>query len=114
MDNFPQQDSFNNPNLNIISQCPLCNNKIIDLNIIEEINNGYLMHSKCSKCGNTILFIATTNELGINVIGMNTDLSMDEIIKFKNSSDYVEIDDAIKIKQSLIKKEFIKYLFKLT
>lgn len=110
MEKFSQFKNTNDQNLGIISECPLCKAKIIDLNIVEEGNNGYVIHSKCKKCQNSLLMIAVPNELGINVVGMNTDLSMDEFIKIRKSEKFISYDDVIEINKALGKKDFIRSL----
>jgi len=103
--------NINNHNLGIMSECPLCKSKVLELNIVEETPSGYLMHSKCKKCKNSVLLIAIAGEMGMNVIGMNTDLSMDEFIKIREYERTIEIDDVIDINRALEKKNFIKNLF---
>lgn len=100
MNKFPKFNNFNR-NFGVVSQCPLCNEKVTDVKVIEEINNSFLMHSKCSKCGNAILLIATINDFGANIIGINTDLSVDEVIKFRSTDDCVTTDDVIEIHKGL-------------
>lgn len=87
--------NINNPNLGIMTECPICKSKGVDLNVIEENNDGYLLHSKCRKCENAIVMVAVNDEMGMNVIGMNTDLSMDELIKLKSCGKPVEINEVI-------------------
>ncbi|MFH1029952.1 MAG: hypothetical protein V1770_01690 [bacterium] len=87
--------NINNSNLSIMSECPLCKSKGVDLNVIEENSDGYLLHSKCRKCSNSIIMIAVNNEMGINIIGMNTDLSIDEFIKFRSLGKSIELDDVL-------------------
>ncbi|MFH1192547.1 MAG: hypothetical protein V1655_03675 [bacterium] len=109
---YESQDfkSFDNYNLGIMSECPLCKAKSIELNIIEERNNSYLIHSKCRGCENAVLLVAVNNEFGMNVIGMNTDLSKEEFVKFRNDEKCVEFDDVIEVSKSLKNKNFIKEL----
>lgn len=109
-----QPHNFKNLNkyLGIMSECPTCKAKIMDLNVIEESNNSYLIHSRCKKCENSVLLLALATELGVNVIGMATDLSMDEIIKLRNSDDFISSDDVIEmhklIKNGSFFREFCK------
>jgi len=99
MEEFPKFKNINNRHLGIVSQCPLCESKVSDVKIIDEINNGFLMHSKCLKCGNAILLIATLNELGANIIGINTDLSVEEFVRFRDSEGVIGIDDVLEFYQ---------------
>lgn len=105
----PEFKNINN-NLGIISECPVCKAKVAEFNVIEETDSGYLIHSKCKKCFNSVLLIALASELGINVIGMATDLSIDEFIKFRETKKVIDFDDAIWANKSLEKKEIIKNL----
>lgn len=103
--------NINNKNLGIIAECPVCKFKDVDLNIIEENGSGYLLHSKCSKCKNAIIMIAVNNDIGINVIGMNTDLSMEEFIKFRSYGKAVVIDDVLAIHKKPILINLFRNLF---
>lgn len=104
--NFKNLDKY----LGIISECPLCKAKIMDLNVIEESNNSYLIHSRCKKCENSVLLLALATELGVNVIGMATDLSIDEIVKLRNTEASISSDDVIEMYKLLKKKSFVKEL----
>ncbi|MFC1613381.1 hypothetical protein ACFL23_03550 [Patescibacteria group bacterium] len=115
MEEFPKFKNINNRHLGIVSQCPLCAAKVSDVKVIDEINNSFLMHSKCPKCGNAILLIATLNELGANIIGINTDLSVEEFVKFRNSENFIEIDDVLEYyqNQNLQNKNLLKEVMQI-
>ncbi|MFH0856953.1 MAG: hypothetical protein V1860_03590 [bacterium] len=102
-----------NKHLRIITECPLCKAKIIDLNVIEEANDSYLVHSKCKKCENSILFFAITSELGINVIGIATDLTIDEVIKLRRNEDFITSDDAIEMHKLIENGSFFREFCKV-
>ncbi|MFH0854661.1 MAG: hypothetical protein V1891_04170 [bacterium] len=100
-----------NHNLEIMSECPICKSKGIDLNIVEECLEQCVLHSKCNKCNNAIIMIAVNNDMGINIVGMNTDLSIDEFIKFRSYGKPIEMDDIIELHKKAALKKFINELF---
>ncbi|PKL72736.1 hypothetical protein CVV26_00550 [Candidatus Kuenenbacteria bacterium HGW-Kuenenbacteria-1] len=88
-----------------ISFCPICNehHKLIEVKILEEKGNKHLIYSKCKKCYSSIVSLVTTDNLGVNSVGLVTDLIESDVLKFKNSS-IVNNDDVILVHQSFFQK----------
>ena len=73
-----------NENLKIMNYCPVCKVKYnpLEARIIDEKDGAHLMHVKCKKCRSSVLVLVFVNNVGINSIGLITDLDSDEILNF--------------------------------
>lgn len=101
-----------NSGSSIIARCPVCNLKYdpVEARILEEKQNVHLAYIKCYNCQAAILALIMNNGMGITSVGLITDLSADEVIKFKSKST-INSNDVIEIHQLLEKqKVLIDYL----
>ncbi len=73
--------------LKAISECPVCRKKhfAADIKLIEESENGHLLHIRCKECQASLLVLVSLSESGMNLIGVLTDLSGDEVKKYLDS-----------------------------
>lgn len=71
-------------NLKIMNNCPVCKAKYnpLEAKIIDEKENVHLMHVKCKKCQSSVLVLVYINNVGINSIGLITDLEMNEVMDY--------------------------------
>lgn len=99
--------------LKIIPCCPICESPYhnLEMKILEEKEDGYLVYIKCQKCLNSILTFVTNNGSGINSVSLITDLSTADVIKFKEI-DSISSDDVIEVHQILESEE--NFIEKLT
>ena len=60
--------------LKIISECPVCRKKQFpaDINLVEEREEGHLLHMQCKLCSGSLLVFVNFNDHGANVIGVLT------------------------------------------
>lgn len=67
--------------IKIISECPICRQKHFpsDINIVEERENGHLLHIQCKHCRGYLAVLVTFTEQGLNMVGVLTDLSSEEM-----------------------------------
>jgi transcription elongation factor Elf1 len=95
--------------LKIISFCPICNehHKLIEAKILEEKDRNHLIYLKCKKCNSSIVSLVTSDGMGINSIGLVTDLTAEDVLKFKNYP-AISSDDVILIHQFLEEKQILK------
>lgn len=95
-------DLFNESLKVISSYCPVCNSKYnpIEARILEDRNDLHLIHIRCRHCFSAIVALVMVSNLGVNSIGMITDLSSEEVLKFKQAKP-IGHDDVIDIHQSL-------------
>ena len=89
-------------NLTLITHCPFCNLRYNHLKarISEEGENTQLIYIQCQHCQSAILVLIVAGSLGITSIGLVTDLSSEDVLKFKAAKP-INCDDVIKIYQFL-------------
>lgn len=76
-----------NEGLRLISYCPLCNTHYNPLaaKVLDEREDAHLIHIECRKCGSSIVALVLTGGLGISSVGLVTDLTSDDVIRFKDA-----------------------------
>jgi len=94
--------------LKLISFCPICNehHKLVEAKILEEKDNNYLIYLKCKKCQSSIITLATHNGMGINSVGLVVDLTVEDVLKFKDFP-VINSDDVILTYQFLEEKQIV-------
>lgn len=94
---FSPLPSFLEEGIKLISFCPLCQSKqsAMEVNVLEQTGENHLIHLRCQNCQTAILVLVTLTPLGLNSVGMITDLSVIDAKKFKEaeSLEYDEIID---------------------
>ncbi len=90
------QQYLPNENLRLISYCPLCNTQYDPLTakMLEQKDDAHLLHIECSKCGSSIVALIMMNGLGVSSIGLITDLTSDDVLRFKEEGP-VNPDDVL-------------------
>lgn len=70
-----------------LSICPFCGTRYYadDAKVVFEKENAYLLHTNCHQCGGSILATLKADQLGISSMGLITDLTFEDVIKFKDS-----------------------------
>ena len=109
-----ERELFNlfNDNPNLITHCPVCNLRFnpLEAKVLQEGEGGHLVYIKCRQCQGSILAVISANALGISSVGLITDLSGDDVMKFKQAEP-ISFDDVIAGHQFLKKeKALIDYL----
>ncbi|MFA4819085.1 MAG: hypothetical protein WC621_04545 [Patescibacteria group bacterium] len=91
--------------LRLISFCPLCETpgKPVNARILEERPAGDLIHIQCSNCHSSILALVVNSPLGVTSIGLITDLTSDDVLRFKDKGG-VTADEVLQAHQLLYKK----------
>ena len=92
--------------IKLISQCPFCQMKYQPslTKILEERRGAHLVHLECFNCGSSIVALIISGGLGVSSIGLLTDLTSEDVIRFKNSAS-VSLDNVIEIHELLNKNE---------
>ena len=101
-----------NDNTTLITHCPVCSLKYdpLEAKILNEGDNAHLVYIKCDSCQSAILAVIMANNMGLSSVGLITDLTGDDVVKFKNAS-AISYDDVIDAHQFLNKqKAVIEYL----
>ncbi|PIT89804.1 hypothetical protein COU23_01905 [Candidatus Kuenenbacteria bacterium CG10_big_fil_rev_8_21_14_0_10_36_11] len=88
--------------LKLIKHCPVCANKYEDsqLRVLDWVDNGVLIYFMCKYCQSSLL--AQISEMPFGVVGsaMLTDLSVSEVIKFRNAN-AITVDDVLEVYEKL-------------
>lgn len=97
---------FPSESLRLISYCPICNTHYNPLSaqILEEREDAHLIHVECRKCGSSIVALVLTGGLGISSVGLVTDLTGEEVLKFRRRES-VRVDDVIDVHRELFSVE---------
>ena len=91
-----KQNNFWGEGLKLIQACPLCDTSYnpMEARVVGEKNDSHLVHIQCRKCANAILALVLVSPVGVSSVGVITDLSVEDVIRFRES-DEVGLDDAI-------------------
>ncbi|MBT4722929.1 hypothetical protein HN958_04065 [Candidatus Falkowbacteria bacterium] len=97
--------------LKIISECPVCRKKQFpaDINLVEEREEGHLLHMQCKLCSGSLLVFVNFNDHGANVIGVLTDLQSQEVGKVLSRGP-LTADDFLEIYQKMNQEGIVKEL----
>ncbi|MDD5567258.1 MAG: hypothetical protein PHH01_03630 [Patescibacteria group bacterium] len=103
---------FSGESIRLVSYCPLCNAQYNPLSakILEERDDAHLIHIQCRKCGSSIVALVLASGVGISSVGLITDLSGDDALRFKNNPT-ISSDDVLQL-YDFLQKDFdiIKHL----
>ncbi|MEK7189179.1 MAG: hypothetical protein AAB671_01620 [Patescibacteria group bacterium] len=91
-----QQSSSSLENLRLISYCPLCSTHYnpSEATVLEEKGGTHLIHVSCRKCGSSIVAVIMTGGIGVSSVGLITDLTGEDVLRFKSASP-ISSDDVI-------------------
>lgn len=97
-----------NDNTTLITHCPVCSLRYdpLEAKILDEGDNSHLVYIKCRSCKSAILAVIMANNLGISSVGLITDLTGDDVLKFRETV-AVHCDDVIEVHQFLNKEKVI-------
>ena len=99
-----------------IAACPLCRASYgkAGAKVLDERSGKHLVHIECVKCGNSVLAVILSSASGISSVGMVTDLTADDALRFKDFLG-VSTDDVICLHEMLkINTAFITSLKNVT
>jgi hypothetical protein len=93
---------FGNHPLQILSTCPLCEARTSSLTarVLAEAGATKLVHVTCRKCGGATLSLLLESEVGASSVGMVTDLSHEDVLRFQSAS-RVSTNDVIDVHAAL-------------
>ena len=89
-------------NIKVVSNCPVCNTKYYsaDAKILEERENGHLVHIQCKKCKSNVIALILASGVGISSVSLVTDLTSDDVLKFKDQNP-ISFDTVIELHNAL-------------
>ncbi|MBU1167457.1 hypothetical protein KKC60_03555 [Patescibacteria group bacterium] len=114
MQNFERQQpegKDGNKDLKWVSSCPLCATEYApeEARIVSEKEGAFLVYTNCKKCGSSVIATLIANQMGISSVGLITDLTYDDVVKFKDC-DSISTDDILNVYEFFQKKESVKAL----
>lgn len=74
----------------------------MDAHILGDNGESRLLHLRCQKCSSSILALVLLSPAGVNSIGLLTDLSFEDVRRFK-SGNSVNTDDVLKVHEMMEK-----------
>lgn len=82
--------------LRLLSVCPLCQEKYnpLEARILEEGKDSQLLHIQCRNCANALLALVQVSPGGVSSLGMITDLTFDDAVRFQEGGS-VDADDVL-------------------
>jgi uncharacterized Zn finger protein len=86
----------------IVSYCPLCETEFnpMEARVLDESAEASLVHVRCKECRNAMLTLVLMTKAGVSSVGLVTDLSYDDVVKFKEGSG-ISVDDVMGAHQGL-------------
>lgn len=84
--------------IKLISYCPVCQHKgkMMEAKVLEENEAAHLIHLRCHQCQAAVLALIMISPAGLNSVGMITDLSANDAIKFKNL-DSISVEEVLEL-----------------
>ena len=100
-----------NEGLRLVSYCPVCETRYnpMQARMLGQDGETHLLHVQCRKCHNSILALVLVNQVGASSVGLLTDLTYDDVIRFRSQSP-VSIDDVIETHTFLEERGWERFL----
>lgn len=97
--------------LKMASFCPLCETRFqpTEARPLGEDGDTRLFHVRCRKCGNSILALVLVNPGGVSSVGLVTDLTFDDVMRFRKEKP-LGPDDVLKTHEWLSGRSWGKSL----
>ena len=76
----------------------------MEARVIDEREDKHLMHIRCKKCAHSILALVLVSGTGVSSMGLLTDLTFDDVLKFRDAQP-ITVDDVIAFHHALTQQE---------
>lgn len=88
--------------LRLVSYCPVCDTQsnAMQAQTLGTERDTHLLHIQCRKCHNAFIALVLVNQTGASSIGLLTDLTYEDVLKFQANKN-VNINDVIQIHECL-------------
>ncbi|MFA7245140.1 MAG: hypothetical protein WC070_03110 [Candidatus Magasanikbacteria bacterium] len=95
----------------IMKECIICKKEIKEnqIKIVGESEESHMLHLNCNACNNSMIFLATTNNIGVSLVAMVSDLEFNDAKKFYNKPAINE-ENLLEAYQIIHNISFNKYL----
>lgn len=77
----------------------------MEARVLGEEGETHLLHVRCRSCSNAMLALVLVTKAGVSSVGLVTDLSYDDVVRFQ-SSPKVSVDDVLDLHKMLKNGEF--------
>lgn len=80
----------------LLTACPWCHTAYrgVGMKFLIAKDNVNLVHVRCPRCAGTMLVLVVASALGVNSLGLLTDLTSDEVLRFHDAKP-VTVDDVL-------------------
>ncbi len=95
----------------VMRECPVCTTVFENEHIktVETTEGSQILHTTCSACQNSLIFFIGSTQLGLGLIGMMSDLTYEDIIRFR-PKEAISEDTIIECYQALMHPAFSRSL----
>lgn len=82
--------------LRVLTACPFCNTtySLRAARVLAQKDDAHLVHIECRSCGGSIVALILAGGLGAQSVGVVTDLSREEVVKYSGANS-VSVDDIL-------------------
>lgn len=108
---FAELFGENFENVRIVSSCPICRARYhsAEIKVLEERQDAQLVYIQCRKCRASVLAVILANQLGVSSVGLVTDLSDEDVLKFRRQP-VVSGDDVLDLHVAMRRTDFFNHL----
>jgi len=95
----------------VMRECPVCATQFGSEHIrtVESSQGSHVLHVTCLNCSNSLIFLVGSTELGIGLIGMVSDLTYDDSLRFRHKEALTD-DQLIECYQALLQPSVLRQL----
>lgn len=106
MSNKKKSKNYLKSSSGITALCPLCETKFnpFHARVLEAKEEAHLLHTQCQHCGTYIVSLICSTPFGLSSIGVITDLTAADVLKFKNQPK-ITCNDVIEFHQVITQKK---------
>lgn len=99
--------------IKLISYCPLCSTQYNPLaaRVLDEREDAHLVHIKCKSCNSSIVALVLNGAIGISSVGLVTDLTSEDVLKFKDANE-ITSNDVLDLHSELSNDQFLENILK--
>lgn len=110
----PEQPNQPGGNARWASACPMCGTEYVpeEARVVSEKEGAFLIHTNCKKCRCSVVATLVANQMGVSSIGLITDLTYEDVLKFKDGES-ITADDILSVYSLLAKDARVEKALKV-
>ncbi len=88
--------------LRVLTACPFCNTaySIRAARVLAQKDDAHVVHIECRNCGGSIVALILSGGVGMQSVGVVTDLNRDEVVKY-SAAHRISADDILDLHRVL-------------